>query len=63
MAGKFEVFGDATGKIRWRLKAGNGEIVAQSQAYASKAAAEKGIASVQSIAAEAKVVDLTNATN
>ncbi|MGS2809222.1 MULTISPECIES: YegP family protein [Nocardia] len=61
MAGKFEIFADASSKFRWRLKAGNGEIIAQSQAYESKDAAKKGIASVQSNAAGATVVDLTSA--
>ncbi|MFD8323250.1 YegP family protein, partial [Kitasatospora purpeofusca] len=36
MAGKFEVYEDAGGKFRFRLKAGNGEIVATGQGYASK---------------------------
>ncbi|WP_306362097.1 DUF1508 domain-containing protein [Nocardia sp. CC227C] len=62
MSGKFEIFCDASGKFRWRLEAGNGEIVAQSQAYASKDAAKKGIASVQSTAAAASVVDLVAAS-
>ncbi|MBF6217196.1 DUF1508 domain-containing protein [Nocardia abscessus] len=61
MAGKFELFTDAAHKIRRRLKAGNGAVIAQSQAYASKNAASKGIASVQSNAAGAAVVDLTEA--
>ncbi|MBC7301409.1 MAG: DUF1508 domain-containing protein [Nocardia sp.] len=61
MAGKFELFADAAGKIRWRLKAGNGEIIAQSQAYESKESAKKGISSVQTNAASATVVDLTDA--
>lgn len=59
MAGKFEVFSDAADKFRWRLKAGNGEVIAQSQAYATKDAAKKGIASVQTNAAGAALVDLT----
>ncbi|MEV6655436.1 YegP family protein [Nocardia fluminea] len=59
MAGKFELFDDAAGKFRWRLKAGNGEIIAQSQAYESKESAKKGIASVQTNAAGATLVDLT----
>ncbi|MGW0252670.1 YegP family protein [Nocardia goodfellowii] len=42
-------------------QAGNGEVIAQSHAYASKDAASKGIASVQSNAAGAAVVDLTEA--
>lgn len=45
--------------FRFRLKAGNGEIIATGEAYESKATAEKGIASVQKNAADAKVVDLT----
>ncbi|MEU3011924.1 YegP family protein [Nocardia asteroides] len=61
MAGKFEIFSDASGKFRWRLKAGNGEIIASSQAYESKDAAKKGIASVQTNAAGAPLVDLTTA--
>ncbi|MET9490015.1 DUF1508 domain-containing protein [Nocardia sp. NPDC006630] len=61
MAGKFELFADAADKIRWRLKAANGEVIAQSQAYASKEAAKKGISSVQTNAAGAALVDLTDA--
>ncbi|MEU1207441.1 DUF1508 domain-containing protein [Nocardia sp. NPDC005825] len=60
MSGKFELFADAADKFRWRLKAGNGEVIAQSQAYASKDAAKKGIASVQTNAAGAAVADLTD---
>ncbi|MFB7719386.1 YegP family protein [Nocardia sp. NPDC056100] len=61
MAGKFELFADAADKFRWRLKAANGEVIAQSQAYASKDAAKKGISSVQTNAAGAALVDLTDA--
>ncbi|RDI52969.1 YegP family protein [Nocardia mexicana] len=63
MSGKFELFADAADKFRWRLKAGNGEVIAQSQAYATKDAAKKGITSVQSNAAGATVVDLADATH
>ncbi|MBB5916906.1 hypothetical protein BJY24_005818 [Nocardia transvalensis] len=59
MAAKFEMFTDASKKVRWRLKAGNGEIIAQSQAYESKGSAETGIQSVKANAAAANVVDLT----
>ena len=59
MAGKFEIFADAAGKYRWRLKAGNGEVVAASQGYESRDGAKKGIASVQNSAPGAEVVDLT----
>ncbi len=36
MSGKFEVFLDKGGKYRFRLKAGNGEIILASQGYKSK---------------------------
>jgi len=47
MAGKFEIYKDRAGKHRFRLKAGNGEIILASQGYASKAGCKIGIASVQ----------------
>ncbi len=56
MAGKFELYKDAKGKFRFRLKTGNGEIIAVGEAYDSKASAKNGIASVQK---NAPVVDLT----
>lgn len=59
MASKFEVYEDGSGQYRWRLKAGNGEIVATGEAYTTKSAAVKGTESVQRAAAEATVVDLT----
>lgn len=59
MAGKFEIYKDKAGKFRFRLKAGNGEIIASSEAYESKAAAKNGIASVQKNAPDATVVDQT----
>jgi len=59
MSGKFEVSKDKAGKFRFHLKAANGEIVAASQGYESKANAEKGIQAVKKAAADATVVDLT----
>jgi uncharacterized protein len=59
VAGKFEIYTDKGGKFRFRLKAGNGEIIAVGEAYESKASAKNGIASVQENAAGATVVDLT----
>lgn len=44
---KFVIYPDAGGKIRWRLQAGNGQIVLASQAYLSVKNALKGIASVK----------------
>ena len=59
MAGKFELYKDTKGKFRFRLKAGNGEIIAVGEAYDTKARAKNGIASVQKNAPAAPVVDLT----
>jgi len=59
MAGKFELYQDKGGKFRFRLKAGNGEIIASSEGYNSKASAKNGIASVQKNAATAQVEDMT----
>ena len=47
MAGKFELYADKGGEIRFRLKASNGQIILASEGYKSKASAKKGIASVQ----------------
>ena len=59
MAGKFELYKDKAGKFRFRLKAGNGQIIAVGESYATKTAAENGIKSVQSNAAGAKIEDQT----
>jgi uncharacterized protein YegP (UPF0339 family) len=59
MAGKFEIYKDKGEKFRFRLKAGNGEIIAVGEAYESKASAKNGVESVQKNAAGATVVDLT----
>jgi uncharacterized protein YegP (UPF0339 family) len=59
MAGKFELYEDKGGHYRFRLKAGNGEIIADSEAYNSKASAQNGIESVKANAADAAVIDLT----
>jgi uncharacterized protein YegP (UPF0339 family) len=48
-----------TRRYRFRLVARNGEVTAPSQSYATKAGAEKGIASIKADAAEAAVIDLT----
>lgn len=60
MAGKFELYTDSAGKFRFRLKAGDGEIIAVGEAYTSKAAAMSGIDSVKRQAAEAQVHDMTS---
>ncbi|QHE73625.1 YegP family protein [Rhodococcus sp. WAY2] len=59
MTAKFELFKDAAGKFRFHLKAANGEIIAASQGYTSKAAAQTGIASIKDNAGSAPTEDLT----
>jgi uncharacterized protein YegP (UPF0339 family) len=58
VAGKFELFTDNAGKYRFRLKASNGQVIAASQAYASKKSALEGIASVRKHAPEADTVEV-----
>lgn len=47
MAGKFEVYKDKAGKYRYRLKAGNGQIILTGEAYSSKSACIDGVESVK----------------
>ena len=44
---KFEVYKDKAGEIRFRLKAGNGEIIVVSEGYKAKDGCLKGIDSVK----------------
>lgn len=55
---KFELYSDKGGKFRFRLKAANGEIIATSEAYESKASAKNGIKSVMTNAPKAETVEL-----
>ena len=59
MAGKFEIYEDARGEFRFRLKAGKGEVVAAGEGYASKDGAIRGTEAVQRAADGAEIVDLT----
>jgi hypothetical protein len=47
LAGKFEVYKDKAGKFRYRLKAGNGQIILSGEAYSSKSACIEGVESVK----------------
>ena len=62
MPGKFVIKKGPTGKFRFSLVSTNGQIVASSQAYDNKSAAMRGVASVQKLAAAARIVDTTVAT-
>jgi uncharacterized protein YegP (UPF0339 family) len=56
---KFEIKKGPTGKFRFNLISTNGQVIATSQAYERKAACVAGVASIQKLAAGAKVEDLT----
>jgi uncharacterized protein YegP (UPF0339 family) len=57
MAAKFEIFLDRKKQYRFHLKASNGEIIAASEAYDTKAACIKGIKSIQKNAPTALIID------
>jgi uncharacterized protein YegP (UPF0339 family) len=59
MAAKFEISKDHPGKFRFHLKAPNGEIIAASQGYETKANAEKGIEAIKTHGSTATVVGKT----
>lgn len=61
MPAKFVVKKGSTGKFRFSLLSTNGQVVASSEAYNSKASAMAGIRSVQKLAATAAVEDQTTA--
>ena len=47
MAGKFETYKDKAGEHRFRLKAGNGEVILSSEGYSQKEGCANGIESVK----------------
>ncbi len=58
MAGKFEIYKDKSEKFRFRLKAGNGQVIAAGQAYSTKDACLKGIESLKTNAPDAEVIEV-----
>ena len=57
MPAKFEVYKDASGQFRFRLRAANNEIIAISEAYTAKASCMNGIESVKTNAPIAEIED------
>jgi uncharacterized protein YegP (UPF0339 family) len=55
---KFEIYEDGNGEYRFRLKAGNGEVIAIGEGYSSRSACENGVESVQRNAPVARIVYL-----
>ncbi len=57
---KFQIYQDRKGEYRWRLRARNGEIIADSnEGYSRKASCKHGIDLVKQQAASATVEDQT----
>lgn len=57
---RFQVYRDKGRKFRWRLKAGNGQVMATAgESYSSKAACLNGIERIQQGAAGAEIDDQT----
>lgn len=52
MAGKFEIKKGSSGKFRFNLKAGNGQVILTSETYETKQGAEKGVDSVKKNASD-----------
>jgi uncharacterized protein len=58
MAARFEVYKDSKGGFRFRLKAGNGEIIATGESYSSKSSCLNGIESIKKNAPIAEIVEV-----
>lgn len=61
MPGKFTVQKGSTGKFRFNLISSNGQVVATSQTYETKASCMNGVRSVKKLAGDAPVEDQTTA--
>jgi uncharacterized protein YegP (UPF0339 family) len=59
VAAEFELY-KSGGQYRWRLQAGNNEIIATGGGYTTKSAAEKGVEAVERVARTAPVNDKTS---
>lgn len=54
---KFEIYSDKAGEFRFRLKARNGQVIAVSEGYTSKANCKNGIESVKKNSVNAPVIE------
>lgn len=61
--GKFEIFCDKAGEYRFRLKAGNGQIILASEGYTSKDGCENGIESVKENSQDENRYDISETAN
>ena len=60
MAGKFVIKKGRTGQFRFSLVGRNGQIVATSETYTTKASCMNGIKAVKGLAADAEIEDQTS---
>ncbi|HEX8858974.1 MAG TPA: YegP family protein [Actinomycetes bacterium] len=60
MAAKFVLTKGSTGKFHFNLVATNGQVIASSESYESKASAVNGIESIKRNAPSAKIDDRTS---
>ena len=58
IAAKFEVYKDKKGEFRFRLVAANGQTIATSQGYKSKASCLKGVESVKKNAPKTDIFEM-----
>ncbi len=61
--GKFEIKEDKSGKYRFNLKAGNGQVILASQGYADKAGCMNGVESVKKNASNDDMFERLEAKN
>jgi len=61
--GKFEIYRDKAGEHRFRLKAGNGQIILASEGYSSKDGCENGIESVRENSQNEERYDVSDTKN
>lgn len=61
--GKFEIYCDKAGEHRFRLKAGNGQIILASEGYSSKDGCENGIESVKENSQDVNRFEVSDTAN
>ena len=54
---KFEIYKDKADEFRFRLKASNGQVIAQSEGYTTHANCVNGVESVKKNAVDAEIVE------
>lgn len=56
---RYELYRAESGDWRWRLKSGNGEVIASGEGYATKHGARRGIDAHRRAACTERVIELT----